>query len=405
MRTELLARCPSCDLRLSTRAKRCPTCAATTVPVLRQVRARPRKSTDAAGRWLRRLALAVYTLVFLAFVVGVPLALVAALFSNHPIAVVLGVVFAVGTLSFTLVLLSAALGIVAPLAWLLLAPFAMLVSRGAPPMRWVSSRAEPSPTRRPLAHRVLGITERIAKSPPGWVMLRFLGVASVALFLAALVMAARGIDMGPVDNLITMGMGMICAFSLTGFGLVTAGTIVSFLAKWIIEPPGLHVPAVERDDDEASLVAELRRGERVEGLVRFADERLTSPGSGQVCVAARLRGVVGDARIDDVLAVPFVVETKEGRVDVVAKDLVFALPVDAGVLLPARGEWLDARGIEASPGATLAEGLLLPGARVVVWGRGERGLRHEGYRGAREDRVVSLHDDEGPILVELLAPE
>lgn len=405
MRTELLARCPSCDLRLSTRAKRCPSCAATTVPVRRQVRARPRKPTDAAGRWLRRLALAIYTLVLVAFVVGAPIGFGVALFSNHPIAVVLGVVFAVGTLSFTLVVLSAVLGLVAPLVWLVFAPFALLGSRGAPPMRWVSARAEPSPTRRPLAHRVLGVTERIAKTTPEWVILRFLGVASVALVLAALVMAARGIDFGSLENLITMGMGLICAYAVTAFGLVAAGTIISFLAKWIIEPPGLHVPAVERDDDAAALVEELRRGERVEGLVRFADDRLTSPGSGQVCVAVRLRGAVGEARIDDVLAVPFVVETEDGRVDVVAKDLVLALPVDASVLFPARGEWLDARGIVASPGATLAEGLLLAGARVVVWGRGERGLRHEGYRGAREDRVVSLHDDEGPILVELLAPE
>lgn len=405
MRSELLARCPSCDLRLSIRAKRCPTCAATTVPALRHVRARPRKSTDAAGRWLRRLALAIYTLVFVVFVVGAPIGFFVALFSPYPIAGVLAVVLTVGTLSLTLVLLSIALVIVAPLAWLLLAPFALLGSRGAPPMRWVSARAEPSPTRRPLAHRVLGITERIAKSPPGWVMLRFLAAAIVALVVAALVMAARGIDFGSGDDLSTMGMGWICAFSLSGFGLVAAGTIVSFIAKWIIEPPGLHVPAVERDDDEASLVAELRRGERVEGLVRFADERLTSPGSGKVCVAVRLRGAVGEARIDDVLAVPFVVETREGRVDVVATDLVVALPVDASVMYPARGEWLDARGIVAAPGATVAEGLLLSGARVVVWGRGERGLRHDGYRGTREDRVVSLHDDEGPILVELLGPE
>lgn len=401
MRTELLARCPACDLRLSTRATRCPSCAATTVAAVRQVRARPRKATDAAGRWLRRIALAIYALVFVVFVVGAPVGFVAALFSQHPIAGVLAVVLSVGTLSLTLVLLSVALTIAAPLAWLLLAPFALLGSRGAPPMRWVSARAEPSPTRRPLAHRVLAITERIARSVPGATMLRFFGVASVALVVAAIVMAARGIDFGARDDLLTMGMGLICAYSLAGFGLVAFGTIVSFLAKWIIEPPGLHVPAVERDDDEASLVAELRRGERVEGVVRYADERFTSPGSGRACVAVRLRGVVGDTRIDDVLAVPFVVETDAGPVDVVAKDLVVPLPVDASVMFPADGEWLVARGIAAAPGATLAEGLLVPGARVVVWGRGERGLRNDGYRGAREGRVVSLHDDEGPILVEL----
>jgi hypothetical protein len=45
----------------------------------------------------------------------------------------------------------------------------------------------------------------------------------------------------------------------------------------------------------------------------------------------------------------------------------------------------------------------------VVYGRAERALRSDGgYRGAQRERVVALHDDAGPILIEPIdaaAPE
>jgi hypothetical protein len=55
----------------------------------------------------------------------------------------------------------------------------------------------------------------------------------------------------------------------------------------------------------------------------------------------------------------------------------------------------------------LEEARLSPGTRVVVYGRAERALRTDGgYRGVQRERVVALHDDAGPILIEPIeAPE
>ncbi len=411
MRTALVVLCPSCDVRLPLVAKRCPACAARTVPAQGAKPRRRGRVTDRAGRWVRWGMLVVVGLSGLGLVLAVPAALVGALFSPHPVATVLAVTVSVGTLAFFFGVFSFLLWLVTLFVGLALTPFALLAGGGVRPTRWASPRAEPVVGRRPLAHRVVMVAEWLRdvlrpSSPRfGRWLVRFLALAGIALAVAVPVQWLRGIPLGSWDDAVSAGMALACAFVMSGFGFIVLAALVSPIAEWIVAAPGLHVPALERPEDACAVLRESRRGTRIEGIVRGSVEPFASPLSGRPCVAARVRGVVGDACIDDAFVAPFVVETAEGLVRVEGRDVLVAFePENAdgedGETFAASGLWLAERGIEQRPGARVAEALVRSGDRVVVWGRGEEALRDGGYRGGHEPRVVRIDDGAGPVLVE-----
>lgn len=406
MRTELTVLCHACDLRLSARATRCPYCAAWTSPAVTATAPKERRRhwSNHAGRWMRRVAAVLLLLIVILYVAGIPIALVGACFTDTPFLSVFFVSMAVAGASFLVVLAVITLSIVAPFVWLALLPFAYLRGTLARPTHAVSARSAPPPRRFSLGHHMVRfaglVNRRTGKdgaSIPVWV----LGAIYVALFVSTLVTWARGLE--GLDG----GWGL-CGILLmitlmVGFGASFFGATIQSFAKWLVAPPGLELPPEERPDDLSAFLAEQRGGDRVEGVVRAREGLLEAPLHGDSCVAVRVRGSVGGRRVDDVLAVPMVIDTDEGPVVLVGADLVVALD-----RFEARGtslkdeRWLAPRGLVAND-VVLEEARLKPGTRVVVHGRAERALRTDGgYRGVQRERVVALHDDAGPILIEPL---
>ncbi|MCB9616831.1 MAG: hypothetical protein H6722_30730 [Sandaracinus sp.] len=406
MRTDQTVRCPTCDVRLSVRAERCPNCAARTVAAGDpKIVFRPRRPSDRAGRWVRWLVFVLLTLALFALALSVPVAFVAAMFSPHPVAGVLAATIAVGSLALVFALVCFALMIATPFVWLAIVPFAILFGSGAPAMRWVSPRSEPSPRGRPLAHRVLGFSkwlERVSQPASKEFSTGVTGFGALVvlgLVVAGVVHALRGIPFGDVEDVVSASIGLVCALAVSSFGFFGLRMLFSPLVEWVVSRPGLHEPALQTPDDARLFAEEARRGIRLEGVVRAAGPLLRSPGSGAACVAVRLRGVTRGARVDDALVVPFELETPDGPVRVTGSDVLVAFEPGPAEH-PATGEWLQARGLKPSEGPSLGEALVRPGDRIVVWGRAEEGLKQGGYRGAQETRIVALDDAEGPLLLE-----
>jgi len=412
VRTELTVLCHACDLRLSVRATRCPYCAAWTSPAVTATAPKERRRhwTNHAGRWMRRVAAVLLLLVVILYVVGVPLALVGACFTEAPFLVVFVVALGVAGASFVVVLAVFALAIAAPFVWLAMLPFAYLRGTLARPTHAVSPRSAPPPDRRSLGHRMVRLAELVNRrsgkdgmSVPVWV----LGAIYAALLVSGVITWTR--DLEGVDDAWGLCGILVMVTLLVGFGATFFGATIQSLAKWLVAPPGLELPPEERADDLSAFLAEQRRGDRVEGVVRAREELLEAPLHGDSCVAVRVRGSVGGRRVDDVLAAPMVIDTDEGPVALVGEDLVVALD-----RFEARGtslqddRWLAVRGLVAND-VVLEEARLLPGTRVVVYGRAERALRTDGgYRGVQRERIVALHDDARPILIEPIegaAPE
>jgi hypothetical protein len=357
---------------------------------------------------MRRVA-AVLLLVFVfAYVVGVPLSLVGACFTEKPFLAVFFASMAIAGASFVVVLVLISLSVVAPFVWLTLLPFAYLRGTLARPTHAVSPRSAPPPRRRSLGHHMVRFVELVNRrggkdgsSTTVWV----LGAIYVALAVSAAITWIRDLD-GIDDGWGACGI-LLMVTLMVGFGASFFGASLQSLAKWLLGPPGLELPAEEQPENVTAFLTEHRRGDRVEGVVQARDRLLDAPLHGEPCVAARVRGSVGGRRVDDVLAVPMVIDTADGPVTLVGEDLVVAIDrfETRGTSLKDE-RWLAPRGLVARD-VTLEEARLLPGTRVVVYGRAERALRTDGgYRGAQRERVVALHDDAGPILIEpIAAPE
>jgi hypothetical protein len=410
VRTELTVLCHACDVRLSVRAQRCPYCAAWTSPAVTATAPQERRRhwTNHAGRWMRRVAALLLLLVAFVYVVGIPLALVGTWFTDKPFLTVFFVSMGVAGASLIVVLAVMALAVVAPFVWLALLPFAYLRGTLARPTHAVSPRAVPPPRRRSLGHHMVRFAELVNRrtgkdgsSTVAWA----LGAIYVALVVAALVTWARDLE-GLEGGWGLCGIVLIVTM-MVGLGTSFFGATVQSLAKWLVSPPGLELPAEEQPEKVTELLVELRRGDRVEGVVHAREHLLDAPLHGDPCVAVRVRGSAGGRRVDDVLAAPMVIDTDEGPVVLVGEDLVVALDrfETRGTSLK-DDRWLAPRGLVAND-VVLEEAQLKPGTRVVVYGRAERALRTDGgYRGVQRERIVALHDDAGPILIEpLAAPE
>jgi hypothetical protein len=410
VRTELTVLCHACDVRLSVHAKRCPYCAAWTSPAATATAPKERRRhwSNHAGRWMRRVAATLLLVVVSLYVIGVPLALVAACFTEQPFIAVFLVSMGVAGASLVVVLAVMALAVVAPFVWLALLPFAHLRGTLARPTHAVSPRSAPPPRRRSLGHHMVRFAELVNRrtgkdgsSTTAWV----LGVVYLALVVSALITWVRGLE--GLDGGWNLCGILLMVTMMVGFGASFFGATVQSLAKWLVAPPGLELPAEEQPENVAEFLAEHRRGDRLEGVVHARAQLLEAPASGEPCVAVRIRGSAGGRRVDDVLAAPMVIDTDEGPVALVGEDLVVAIDRFGARATSLKDDrWLAPRGLVADDVA-LEEARLSPGTRVVVYGRAERALRTDGgYRGVQRERVVALHDDAGPILIEPIeAPE
>lgn len=155
------------------------------------------------------------------------------------------------------------------------------------------------------------------------------------------------------------------------------------------DPPhryaSVEVHPIPLDDGEPAVVGEV-----------VANETLTSPLSGTVCVAFRLVGRSGPMEIDDAGLVPFEVNGDAGAALVDSEDGCVAIepgdpvPVEPNAALTS---FLTARGVIEGQQIDLAEAVLRPGDRVAVSGaRSERDRgRGDGYRGT--ESIVVLRDE------------
>lgn len=403
MRTNLTSRCDACDVRLSARATWCPFCGWGPVPAFTQQRGpRKRHWSNHAGRWVRKIAATLLLIALFVIGVGPPLALVVALFLDRSILAVLAVGMAIAGVS--LVLLLSMFTVLAGLAvlWIALLPVAYFHGARTRPTRAVSVRSEPPPRRLAVGHRLVRAAKVLqSRSDEGALTLWSLVMLNGALIVAMLVTWIRGIPF--VDGWSIFGGALILSFVIAfGMGFLVIG--VQWAANWLVSPPGLERPPEEHADDVEAVLAERRRADRLEGTIHARGEALRAPVTGSSCVAARVRGTIDGSQIDDALAVELVLDTAEGPVAIVGDDLLVAIAAfDAPRDALDHERWLEPRGIVPRE-VSVTEARLEDGARVIVYGRAERALvTDDGYRGAQRERVVALHADAGPILIERAA--
>jgi hypothetical protein len=134
------------------------------------------------------------------------------------------------------------------------------------------------------------------------------------------------------------------------------------------------------------------------------DAPLRAPLSGELCVAFRLVGRVGECLVDDAAAAPFTIVTRDGpRVSVLASASIVELPVNsteasAGALERVQS-FLAERGIDAdSAPVELAEGVICEGDEVVVEGTLESVASGKGYRGTAASEFIVGRSD-SPVLI------
>lgn len=198
-----------------------------------------------------------------------------------------------------------------------------------------------------------------------------------------------------VATLLAMAVAMITGHMLAYFAAYLLVPVLGTLA-WVLLWPAL-VTRVTRPKVRRRIAvhrpehAPSQERTTLSGTVR-GEPSLTAPLSGTRCVAVRLVGRVGKDEVDDVLTtdLEIALDGADARVELAGAcfELTVGRPerVEVG---PAIAEALARAGVTPRGREVfLAEGVLLPDARVTIEGVSEEEIKPDGYRGGRAVRVL-----------------